>query len=305
MTNSLDPNSIAQSINTLADFCAQRDFETLTQEEIQAKTDQNQVDVLVLFGGTIVEGLNVLAKAIENQVARTTVIVGGAGHTTNILRKTFASLFEDDPAFTFETLKGLSEAEIFQKALGKRYGLQADFLETRSSNCGNNITFLLDLLKEKNIPCKSIVLCQDGTMQHRMQATLKKEAPEMKIYNFATYQVHVHPDGQGGFALNEHPEGMWTVDRYVELLCGEISRLKDDENGYGPKGKNYIAHVDIPEAVEQAFKTLQKSNLFTVRQAQTQFKDPFEAIQSRKNAEGPIRNLEFPQLRMTNLTAKR
>ena len=244
------------------------------------KTGQNQVDVLVLFGGTIVEGLNVLAKAIENQTAKTTIIVGGAGHTTDALRKTFADRFEDDPAFTFEVLKGLSEAEIFQKALAKRYGLQADFLETRSSNCGNNITFLLDLLKEKNTPCKSIVLCQDGTMQHRMQATLEKEAPEIKIYNFATYQAHVHPnpDSQGGFSLDTHPEGMWTVERYVELLCGEISRLKDDENGYGPNGKNYIAHVDIPETVEQAFKTLQDSNLFTVRRAQTQFKDPSEAV---------------------------
>lgn len=276
MTNSADPNSIAQSINTLADFCAKRDFEALTQKEIQAKTGQDQVDVLVLFGGTIVEGLNVLAKAIENHAAKTTIIVGGAGHTTDTLSKTFASTFEGDPAFAFEALKGLSEAEIFQKALAKRYGLKADFLETRSSNCGNNITFLLDLINEKRIPCKSIVLCQDGTMQHRMQATLEKEAPELKIYNFATYQAHVHPDGQGGFELDEHPEGMWTVDRYVELLCGEISRLKDDENGYGPKGKHYIAHVDVPESVEQAFETIQSSNLFTVRQAQTQIKDPFE-----------------------------
>ena len=38
MTNFSDPNPIAQSINTLADFCAKRDFETLTQEDIQAKT---------------------------------------------------------------------------------------------------------------------------------------------------------------------------------------------------------------------------------------------------------------------------
>ena len=32
---------------------------------------------------------------------------------------------------------------------------------------------------------------------------------------------------------------------------------KDDENGYGPKGKNFIAHVDIPETVYDAFEQLQ------------------------------------------------
>ena len=49
---------------------------------------------------------------------------------------------------------------------------------------------------------------------------------------------------------------MWDIDRYVNLLMGEIPRLKDDENGYGPKGKNFIAHVDIPETVYDAFKQL-------------------------------------------------
>ena len=50
--------------------------------------------------------------------------------------------------------------------------------------------------------------------------------------------------------------GMWTIDRYVNLLMGEIPRLTDDENGYGTKGKNYIVHVDIPEIVKIAFEEL-------------------------------------------------
>ena len=37
---------------------------------------------------------------------------------------------------------------------------------------------------------------------------------------------------------------------------GEIPRLSDDENGYGPKGANYIVHVDIPENVMIAFEEL-------------------------------------------------
>ena len=49
---------------------------------------------------------------------------------------------------------------------------------------------------------------------------------------------------------------MWNIDRYVNLLMGEIPRLTDDENGYGPKGKGYISHVEIPAEVQEAFQKL-------------------------------------------------
>jgi hypothetical protein len=43
---------------------------------------------------------------------------------------------------------------------------------------------------------------------------------------------------------------------YLTLLCGELPRLRDDAQGYGPKGKGYLAHVDIPEKVELAWQAL-------------------------------------------------
>lgn len=50
--------------------------------------------------------------------------------------------------------------------------------------------------------------------------------------------------------------GMWDIERYISLLMGEIPRLYDDENGYGPNGTGYIAHVDVPKEVLDAFKYL-------------------------------------------------
>ena len=50
---------------------------------------------------------------------------------------------------------------------------------------------------------------------------------------------------------------MWSMERYVTLLMGEIPRLRDAQGGYGPKGSGFIAHVDIPEIVEEAFETLE------------------------------------------------
>lgn len=46
---------------------------------------------------------------------------------------------------------------------------------------------------------------------------------------------------------------MWPMKRYLELVMGEIPRMRDDSNGYGPRGKGIIPHVDIPAEVEQAY----------------------------------------------------
>lgn len=46
---------------------------------------------------------------------------------------------------------------------------------------------------------------------------------------------------------------------------GEIPRLRDDADGYGPNGRGFIAHVDIPPEVEAAFAELRSD--FSVREA--------------------------------------
>ena len=276
---------LAENVNILGDFCAKRDVSSLSPQALLEKAGQTQLDVFVLFGGSILAGVDRLAKAITSKIAKTTIIVGGAGHTTDTLRHQVADLFQD-PDLSFEKLKDKSEAEIFQLCLQKRHGLQADFLECRSTNCGNNITFLLDLIQEKNIPCTSILLCQDGTMQHRMEATLRKFAPALTIYNYAAYQVKVRPNQDLSDPANlasvleyeSEPEGMWSIERYVELLLGEVSRLCDDKQGYGPKGAGYLAHVDIPRQVKQAFEMVKRVNLSPVRLAQSRFKDPAASV---------------------------
>ena len=37
-----------------------------------------------------------------------------------------------------------------------------------------------------------------------------------------------------------------------DLVLGELSRLTDDEHGYGPRGAGFIVHVDIPAGVAEA-----------------------------------------------------
>lgn len=250
--------NVAENINILANFLGTRDIDALNQEELFNRYGIHQVDVMVLFGGSILEGGDVLASGIKNFVAKKYIIVGGAGHTTDTLRQVVHLEYPD-----IETTD-LSEAEIFQKYIKHVYGCMADYLETKSTNCGNNITYLLDLLKENNISFKSIILSQDASMQRRMSAGLKKYVKEdVTIINYATYCAKVLNQDEdlvfednihGMWSINIH--GMWSINRYVNLLMGEIPRLSDDANGYGPNGKNYIAHVDIPENVMIAFEEL-------------------------------------------------
>lgn len=155
---------IAECINILGRFCGKRDISSLTTDEIKNKYGIEQVDVMVLFGGSVLCGGDVFAEAIRNKIAKNYIIVGGAGHTTETLREKVHA------AFPHIETAGLTEAEIFQAYLEICYGLKADFLECNSTNCGNNITYLLDLVREKELPFHSVILSQDATMQCRMDA---------------------------------------------------------------------------------------------------------------------------------------
>lgn len=119
---------------------------------------------------------------------------------------------------------GLSEADLFAGYLWRRYGLAADALERESTNCGNNITLLLRLLVQRRIPFGCVIMIQDATMQARMDAGLRKYAPQgCTPINYAAYAARVTV--QDGCLAYETPiPGMWTMDRYVSLLLGEIPR---------------------------------------------------------------------------------
>lgn len=242
----------AKKINVLGEFLGKRDMDELSREKLKEKYGVDQADVMVLFGGSILAGGDVLAQAIKDKVAKKYIIVGGAGHTTDTLRQQVRREYPQ-----IET-DNLTEAEIFQGYLKNVHGCAADELETQSTNCGNNITYLLELLRRKEIPFKSIILTQDASMQNRMDAGLRKYvAEDVTIINYAAYAVEIRETDEGLDYVRK-PHGMWTIERYVDLLMGEIPRLTDDLNGYGPKGKDYIAHVDIPKEVITAFEELKQ-----------------------------------------------
>lgn len=163
-----------------------------------------------------------------------------------------------------------TEAQIFSSYVSHVHGLKADLLETRSTNCGNNITYLRDLLADRGISCKSLILSQDATMQRRMVALAAKEMPGVQPIAFATYSVRVTVR-DGALAYDHAPLGMWDMSRYLTLLMGEIPRLTDDENGYGPRGKGFLAHVDIPTQARGAWDRLLERYPWSMRTADPRY----------------------------------
>lgn len=246
----MDLQVIAEKINLLADFCGKRDIKELTKEELMKKYNIEQADVLILFGGSILEGCRVAGNAILNGVAKKLVIVGGEGHTTESLRKTIK---EECPEIATEHKM---ESEIMDKYIELNYNINDYFIEKNSTNCGNNVIYALNLLKEKNINAENIIIIQDASMQHRMEAGLKKYNSSISIINYASYRIKVVVQNGKLTFDKSNILGMWDIEKYISLLMGEIPRLYDNENGYGPNGKEYIAHVDIPKDVLDAFEYL-------------------------------------------------
>lgn len=107
-------------------------------------------------------------------------------------------------------------------------------------------------------------------MQRRMEAGFRKYLCHTTLLNFAVYRVEVCADGDE-LVYKTPPAGMWPIRHYLTLLLGELPRLANNAQGYGPKGKGYIAPVDIPADVQTAFEALHAEYPALVRSANPAF----------------------------------
>jgi hypothetical protein len=248
------------SINTLVRFCARRDVPALTREALRSAAGA-LADVAILFGGTILAGADVFADAMREQIASRYMIVGGQGHTTGALR---CSLRE---RMGWNDIESSTEAALLDRYLRERHGLTAELLEHDSTNCGSNARNAMALLRARRLPDDRLILIQDATMQQRMDAAFRLHAnPATRLINYASHQATVMLS-DGLLTYPAPPDGMWPIDRYVTLLMGEVPRLTDDANGYGPTGRGYIAHVEVPPEVRRAFTYLRETTDFATRVA--------------------------------------
>lgn len=241
----------ARDANALGDYLALRDIGELSPRAVRAACGGERADVLILFGGSILHGIDAAARAWREGVAERLMIVGGVGHTTQALRDAAATRC---PGLH---TAGRPEADVIADYLALAHGIPTGtaLIENRSANCGENASFARELALEAGLRPRTALLMQDSTMQRRMDATLKKEwaALGTRFLSFAAYRARLVWQDERLAYRGEPIGGMWEPWRYIELLMGEIPRLRDDEGGYGPRGKGYLVHVDIPCDVERAF----------------------------------------------------
>lgn len=241
-----------QEINRLIQFLARRDVKDLTPEYLHKTYGVSKADAMFVFGNDLTLTMEYAASYFQRGIAEKLVICGGIGHSTDRLRKRAAGHY----GFTWEDVENLSEAAIYGEIAVRAYGIarQDILLDTESSNSGANAVNGLQKMREHQLPYRHIILIQDPIMQRRAVASLEQWIGTGHVISFAPFLPEVDKD----LSFTEHTERLWDKERFLELLLGEIPRLRDDEHGYGPKGQAFIPHVEIPEEIESVFQKLEQ-----------------------------------------------
>jgi hypothetical protein len=256
---------ISKDVNLLATFLAHAE---VTLESL--KTCE-PVDCIAICASSVLSQASQLFRALESRpsLTRTLVLVGGIGHSTSHIYEAVAR----HPQYRkiHAQITGLPEAQVLREILNCFYpiprveagGLRV-LVEDQSTNCGANAVKTRKVLDEAGLASiRTCIVVQDPTMSLRTRASFEKvfeDLPVLQRPRFLACPIvvpEVHAvDGQLEYVLDPvgklRTEDLWEMKRLCKLLVGEITRLKDDENGYGPMGKGFIGHVDVPVEVEAA-----------------------------------------------------
>ncbi|WP_420299883.1 YdcF family protein [Edwardsiella tarda] len=213
-------------------------------------------DLLILLGNALLPTARASFAALRAGVAPQLLIAGGIGHSTPLLYQALAA----DPVGVTLVCAGRAEAELLAELALSEAGIDGCriWLEKASTNCGENARFSRALLQAQGEMPSRILLVQDPLMQRRTLATFQRVWQDQPAVSFASWPTFV-PQlvcRAGQWCIAGAPGTLWSVARFMSLLLGEIPRLRDDAQGYGPRGRDFIAHVDLPDEVEAAFQRL-------------------------------------------------
>lgn len=250
-------HQIAADLNILAHYLALDELGSASP----APEALRSIGVIALFGNQVVATLDRVCTLAQSAPHAVLLFSGGIGHSTRRLYQNLCA----DPRFVTQCalFAGKSEAEMYSAVAQSFFDLPADriLVENRSANAGENARFSIRALIDAGRGNRTVLLLQDPTMQRRSILTWQRQAEaaefEGQLQSHSAFVPIVEATSDG--VLRIHPDqaaGSWTFTRLASLLLGEIRRLRDDENGYGPRGQNFIAHVDIPGTVLQSYARL-------------------------------------------------
>lgn len=233
-----------------------------------------------------------LLKIVTNAGASTTLpplifVTGGIGHSTSLLYDAVKQQFPEIAAQCFPynvvveesaATCSIPESHIIARILQVHFKIPQEFIivEDQSTNCGANAELTVPLIfsnlvtassldneeekDQKLTPTmnkKKLILLQDPTLQLRSRLSFEKHlAAHRALFPQITIDIKsvCSPFLQESTVKSRSLP--YSSARYESLVLGEIPRLRNDESGYGPKGKNFISAVVIPERIEEAFSLL-------------------------------------------------
>lgn len=114
-------------------------------------------------------------------------------------------------------------------------------LEDRAANTGENIRFTSELLRQKELSVRSLLLVQKPYMERRTYATFKKQWPEPKIDIIATSP----PIGYEHYFNDQNPK-----DQVINIMVGDLQRIVE----YPKQG--FQIPQEVPDKVMAAWRTL-------------------------------------------------
>ncbi|CAM1510751.1 Fc.00g082640.m01.CDS01 [Cosmosporella sp. VM-42] len=271
-------------------------FESSTADSQVATSDWETRGVVVLCASAVLfTAESVLSKVTElaKETAIVLVLCGGIGHSTQLMHDAIAR--HPTFSQLGDRVRGQPEARILQ-AIGETFfdmrvhrsdrqlvdgGDEQNLtvlVEDRSTNCGLNAKMTRELLEYHGIKSpRWIVVAQDPTMCRRTVASFEKVYADQTghprlLTSWPTFLPKVTAKQAVPGEHDENPwsylefaiprmkylgsDNLWSMGRYLELVMGEIPRLRDDKNGYGPNGKGFIAHVDVPQRIEDSWEKL-------------------------------------------------
>ena len=227
----------------------------LARDDLQGAAPDPCAELVVLAGNAVIPTIDAACRLAAED--RLLLISGGIGHSTAFLYDAVAA----HPRYCGLDTAGRTEAAILADIAHHFWQIPREriLVEDRSTNCGENVRFTLALLAARGLAPQTGIVLQDPTMQRRTMATLARaqqdSGAKTRWLSYPGYLPVLHNAG-GSTAFACRQEGVWTVDRYLALVLGELPRLRDDENGYGPRGRDFIAHVAFPQDVVAAWRVL-------------------------------------------------
>lgn len=243
------PESTLAALNTLGQWLAQNDF--------VGKPEPVRADAVILPGHAVIPAIDA-ACAIAARHNLPLVVSGGIGHSTPFLYTAVTR----HPQYNVIRTTGRKEALILADIARKFWKIPDERLviEDKSTNCGENARFSVALIAARGMALKTVLVMQDPVLQRRTMATFARvsqgceNAPHWLSYPGLNVQL---TNTEDGLAFSSPASGLWSVERYLSLIFGEIPRLRDDAEGYGPAGRDFIVHVDFPPEIARAWQIVQ------------------------------------------------